>query len=581
MREPNQIVMLSVRSIFCAFSAFLFLPFVGFSQPGSTPAPAYFVHDKIASSDQGLDREFGHSIALSGDVLVAGDQEEHVEIFRKAGDGSWPLETVLSAPASGSEFGRWESIATNGDWIAIGARLDDTYGLDAGAVHMYKFDGIDWDYRGALSHMAPFGSIVTDRFGMAVAMDGNRMVVGSRAENGVGAAGAVHYFEYNSWLDMWLESGFVASTHTSGNSTSKFAESVDISGDYMIVGEHRNNTNGNFAGAAHIYSFYNQCWHPVTTFYGQAAGDILGKDVAISGTNAVAGAPYADTDGLNEAGAAALYQLLPQSGGGEAWTETFYFASSAPVQGDWFGSAVDIDGDLLLIGAPRDDEYVINGGIGYFLFDCSTTNFDCVAEGTACDAQQNDRMGFDVAVSDGIGAIGSVWDDNIFEDAGSVYMLGSDDLGFECDLTPPGATETDLVDEDDTGASAEDDTTRQTTPDFDVFLPGGGSLSVTSDYMAEAGDALIFYMEGSGDSTIVILTEDDIDNGVVHFEFIYPGPVLEDGTYTFCSYLIDVFGNVGETDCQTILIDNSDPIPNTDFGTSAVAGSDTTLLTAR
>ena len=46
---------------------------------------------------------------------------------------------------------------------------------------------------------------------MALAMDGNRMVVGSRAENGVGAAGAVHYFEYNSMLDMWLESGFIAS----------------------------------------------------------------------------------------------------------------------------------------------------------------------------------------------------------------------------------------------------------------------------------------------------------------------------------------------------------------------------------
>ena len=109
------------------------------------------------------------------------------------------------------------------------------------------------------------------------------------AENGAGAAGAVHYFQYNGMLDMWIEIGFIASEHTSGNSTSKFAESVDISGDYMIVGEHRNNTNGNFAGAAHIYSFYNQCWHLQNVFYGHNADDILGKDVAISGTVAIAG----------------------------------------------------------------------------------------------------------------------------------------------------------------------------------------------------------------------------------------------------------------------------------------------------
>ena len=84
-------------------------------------------------------------------------------------------------------------------------------------------------------------------------------------------------------------------------------------------------------------------------------------------------------------------------------------------------------------------------------------------------------------------------------------------------------------------------------------------------------------MEGSGDSTLVILTEDDIENGFYTFEFVYPGPVLEDGFYTFCAYIIDIFGNVGETNCQTILIDNDDPEPDTNFSGGLLAGSDTTL----
>ena len=543
----------------------------------NTPFPPYSVHSKHASSQQGAGSKYGSSVAMSGDVLVAADEQEHVEVLRKAGDGSWSLETVIPAPSAGISFGSREALATNGEWIAIGAKQDDTYGNNSGAVHMYHYDGLDWQYEGSLSHMAPFGSIATDLFGMALAMDGNRMVVGSRAENGVGAAGAVHYFEYNSMLGMWLESGFIASTHTSGNSTTKFAESVDISGDYMIVGEHRNNTNGNFAGAAYIYSFYNQCWHQQNVFYGHNADDILGKDVAISGATAVAGSPFADTGGLNEAGAVTMYRLLPSTGGDSAWTETAHFAPEGTAQGDWVGSALDIDGSLLAVGVPRDDEFPINGGAGYFLFDCTGGSLACVNEGFACDAMQNDRLGFDVAVSDGLAAIGATLDDNIFEDAGSVYILGSNDIGFECDLTAPGDTETDLISADDSGASASDDTTRNTTPDFDVFLPGGGGLSVNEGYLAQAGDALIFYLEGSGDSTIVILSEDDIDDGFFNFEFVYPGPVLEDGVYTFCSYVMDVFGNMGATDCLTIVVDNEDPQPLLDFGPSAVAGADTTL----
>ena len=556
--------MLSIRCYSVAsILAALFLSLNVFAQgPGSTPAADYFVHHKHASVTQSANQNFGSAVAISGDVMLSADPDENIEILRRQGDGSWAYEASLAAPEADIAFGQRHALATNGDWIAVGAKLDDTFGLNSGAVHMYKFDGADWEYRGALSHMAPHGSIVTDQFGMALAMDGDRMVVGSRAENGVGAAGAVHYFTYNTWLDMWLETGFIASEHTEGNSTSKYGESVDISGDWMIVGEHRNNTNGQFAGAVHIYQFYNQCWHHAETFYGDAEWNWLGYDVAISGTNAVAGAPHADTDGLNEAGAAKLYQLLPFSGTESFWTETFDITAPIPVQGDWFGLSIDIDEDLLLVGAPRDDDDVINGGVGYFMFDCTTDNFDCVAEGLACDAMQNDRLGMDVALSSGLAVIGAPLDDNIFTDAGSAYVLGASDMGFACDLTAPAAPMVDLVDENDSGADNEDNLTRHTTPDFDVFLPGGGTMALMSGVTAEAGDALVWSLDGTSESEMVFLTEEDIDNGYVTMEFIYPGPVLPDGVYTYCAYIIDVFGNVGATDCLTITIDNEDPEPS-------------------
>ncbi|MGB0510990.1 MAG: hypothetical protein ACPGGB_08705, partial [Flavobacteriales bacterium] len=57
------------------------------------------------------------------------------------------------------------------------------------------------------------------------------------------------------------------------------------------------------------------------------------------------------------------------------------------------------------------------------------------------------------------------------------------------------------------------------------------------------------------------MTQDDIDNGYVTMQFVYPGPVLPDGEYTFCSYIIDIFGNTGDTGCLTVTIDNEDPEP--------------------
>ena len=58
---------------------------------------------------------------------------------------------------------------------------------------------------------------------------------------------------------------------------------------------------------------------------------------------------------------------------------------------------------------------------------------------------QNDRLGMDVALSNGLAVIGAPLDDNIFKDAGSAYVLGADDIGFACD--PALAPMVDLVDE--------------------------------------------------------------------------------------------------------------------------------------
>ena len=202
LTKPSQ-TMFSLRSLLSA--TIVVSSSVILAQPGSTSSDPYHVHHKHVSAQQGVEHHFGSTVAIHGDVLVASDETQVVEVLRRNMDGSWTLEATLAAPAADIDFGGSHALATNGDWIAVGARFDDTFGTNAGAVYMYKFDGLDWQYEGVLSHMAPHGSINSDRFGKGLAMDGDRMVVGSSAQNSDGGTGAIHYFQYHPLLDMWLE----------------------------------------------------------------------------------------------------------------------------------------------------------------------------------------------------------------------------------------------------------------------------------------------------------------------------------------------------------------------------------------
>ena len=138
--------MLSTR---CHFAVLLFtaitVSLTAVAQaPGSdASADDFYVHHKHASINQGEEHHFGSTVAMHEDVLVAADDLENVEVLRRNGDGTWGFEALIAPPATGIDFGARHAIATNGEWLAIGAAGDDTFGTNAGAVHMYKFDGVD------------------------------------------------------------------------------------------------------------------------------------------------------------------------------------------------------------------------------------------------------------------------------------------------------------------------------------------------------------------------------------------------------------------------------------------------------
>ncbi len=91
------------------------------------------------------------------------------------------------------------------------------------------------------------------------------------------------------------------------------------------------------------------------------AGD-YGAAIAISANFAIVGAPGVELLGSGELAAGAAYVYRFDNG---AWLEQARLVGSEVDAGDQFGAAVDIDGDLALVGAPRGTHKGVSSGTAY------------------------------------------------------------------------------------------------------------------------------------------------------------------------------------------------------------------------
>ncbi|MHC4141499.1 MAG: hypothetical protein ACYSUF_06320 [Planctomycetota bacterium] len=124
-----------------------------------------------------------------------------------------------------------------------------------------------------------------------------------------------------------------------------FGEAVAISGDTAIVGARWDDEAGEEAGAAYIYRADGNSWVQQLKLIASDAhdGQTFGEAVAIDGDLAVVGAP--DTGDLPRRGAAHLYRF-----NGTTWIEEAILTPGDPLTGALFGSSVAVEGDVVLAG---------------------------------------------------------------------------------------------------------------------------------------------------------------------------------------------------------------------------------------
>ncbi len=221
---------------------------------------------------------------------------------------SGSLQSTLNnpTPAIYDVFGY--SVAISGDYAIVGAHYDDTGAENAGSAYIYARSGTTWSLQSTLNNPTPSAN---DEFGYSVAISGDYAIVCAWLDDtGAGGAGSAY---------IYVRSGTTWSLQSTLNNPTPatsdyFGYSVAISGDYVIVGACLDDTGADNAGSAYIYVRSGTTWslQSILNNPTPAANDYFGRSVAISGDYIIVGA-HGDDTGAGDAGSAYIYGITPSN----------------------------------------------------------------------------------------------------------------------------------------------------------------------------------------------------------------------------------------------------------------------------
>ena len=136
-----------------------------------------------------------------------------------------------------------------------------------------------------------------------------------------------------------------------GQHNNLFGYSLALEGNILVVGDPYDDQAGVEAGAVTIFqSDQADGWKEITrvTPVDAEAGIHFGRDVAISGDLLAVGAPY-DNDLWERSGSVYLFER--NQGGADAWGQVAKLVASDAYTYDQFGWAVAVSGDIVAAGA--------------------------------------------------------------------------------------------------------------------------------------------------------------------------------------------------------------------------------------
>jgi hypothetical protein len=371
---------------------------------------------KITATVRAAGDNFGYSVSIFGNYIVVGanlEDEDATEsnnlngagsayIFKKdeGGTDNWGFIKKITASTRGGNDNFGIAVSIYGNYIIAGAYVEDedvnesNTKSGSGSAYIFSKNEGGTDNWGQVKKICATTRAVDDNFGWSVAIYGNYAIVGALMEDhntaeadSLSMSGSAYIFKKdeggtNNWGQI---KKITASTRAVAD---QFGCSVAIGDSIIVVGaslEDHDAAETNLlsdAGSAYIFKMNqggNDNWGQVKKITNSIRGsaDYFGWKLALSGDNLVVGAYGEDhdaSDANSVSAAGSAYIFNKDQGGSNNWGQVKKIIASTRNVDDYFGWAVGISGNYVIISSHADDEdatesnTLTNSGSAYLYF---------------------------------------------------------------------------------------------------------------------------------------------------------------------------------------------------------------------
>jgi hypothetical protein len=337
---------------------------------------------RLVAPDGAVNDQFGSSVAVSGgQVVVGAPLRDEAGIADRGGayvfrltdpvTATWELTATLVSEDGAVDDRFGSSVDISADSILVGAPFRDQGGIaDEGGAYVFRRTDPPADIWEATALLTASDGEVNDRFGSSVAINDGDLIIGAplRDQAGISDLGAAYVFRRTDAVDLWSEVDLLLASD--GEVNDRFGSSVALDGDDALIGAPFREEGGILnQGAAYVFrrtDIAANTWTPVNLLTVAAddatPGDQFGTSVAIDGGDALIGAPFDDTGGIFERGAA--YHFRRTDAG--VWERAAVLFATDGEVGDRFGFSVALSGDAAMIAAPFTDPLdIVESGAVY------------------------------------------------------------------------------------------------------------------------------------------------------------------------------------------------------------------------
>ena len=216
-------------------------------------------------------------------------------------------------------------------------------------------------------------------------------------------------------------------SHPAVNRFDRFAQSIDVSEQYLVAGAAGDDSKGAEAGTVYVFRWENEQWVADGQLFAEGTGAYgqFGRTVAVSNNYVVVAA----RDGRSQNKPGGVVYVFGRTASG--WSQEARLTASDALLAEDFGAALDVFGDRVLIGACKDDENGNDAGAAY-IFEKENGKWFESSKLIASNGTIGDHFGRSVALSGDFLLVGAVnaLSDGSQDRTGKVYVFHRDKSGW-------------------------------------------------------------------------------------------------------------------------------------------------------